>query len=188
MVKAILEDRKTQTRRVIKPQAHHYNGDMLGQPIIYPCKDEYDFGDPNKPIRCPYGIPGDRLWVRETWQTDSAYDPYSPAQLDSGSHVLWLADGASKLAGQHGYWGKIRTSIFMPRWASRITLEITNVRVQRVQEISNEDAKAEGIPLRIPDHWVSHRKAFAVLWDSINFKKCPWKSNPWVWVIEFKRV
>lgn len=115
----------------------------------------------NLALCCPYGAVGDRLWVRETWQGNQG-------------DIRYGADGDSL----HGYNGW-RPSIFMPRWASRITLEVTGVRVERVQEISEEDAQAEG---------VAHRCDYKVVWDAINGKKYPWSSNPWVWVIEFKRA
>ena len=190
MVRAILNGNKTMTRRVVKP-----NGE-------------------SSLVRCPYGTVGDRLWVRETWRTCSVYDPCAPSQIDSGASVLWVADGSRRLNGLED-WGKVRTSIFMPRWASRITLEIVRVRVEPVQEITEEDAKSEGISAitkdgslvkyGIPDsdglpgsddsgwnwkQWTPDvRDAFAKLWDSINAKRgCGWKMNPWVWVVEFKVV
>lgn len=187
MVKAILDGRKTQTRRVIKPQpsiSGPYEGFLYGRTFGY---------------TCPYGSKGEALWVRETWRYDRETD-YKP--------IAYRADG--QIASE-----KWKPSIFMPRWASRITLEITDVRVERVKDISPHNALAEGIRQiskdagltwkygisdndGYPGHdnhgwpWKDFRRspveAFKKLWDSINGKKYPWESNPWVWVIEFKRI
>lgn len=150
-----------------------------------------------KPVKCPYGAPGDRLWVRETWADANSDDgPVICYRADLDRHYChkdawpieyerypgcsfsnWAGDLES---GTEGHW---RPSIFMPRWASRITLEITDVRVQRVQEIGQGDACEEGRPLGVePIEW------YAALWNKINGKKAPWASNPWVWVIGFKRI
>ena len=144
---------------------------------------------------CPYGKPGDRLWVRETW-----------ACLDSkaipGARLAFRADTDGERVRVDAPW---KSSIHMPRWASRILLEITEVRVERLQEISEEDAESEGIErlksgrgyydptlpkaaVRLGQYYSSAKWAFVALWDSINYKKHPWESNPWVWVISFKRV
>jgi hypothetical protein len=144
MVRAILEGRKTQTRRVVKNQVR---------------RDGYT---------CPYGKPGDVLWVRETWCGDRF------------NGVGYRATDA-----QSGPW---KPSIFMPRWASRITLEITDVQVERVHDINECDIVAEGIPFPT-DRYVSYEEllaAFRDLWDSINGKTYPWASNPWVWALTFK--
>jgi hypothetical protein len=161
MVRAILEGRKTQTRRVVKPQAWSYANDLQGLPWIYAKSGPNDFGDPT-PIRCPYGQPGDRLWVREMWQ-------YADWTEDGEPWLRYRADGATLLPGWapddwldrlESVWAtlsdpeniridgkaadrKWRASILMPRWASRIELEVTGVRVERVQGISEADAQAE---------------------------------------------
>lgn len=149
MVRAILAGRKTQTRRVVR---------------FLP------------PRPCPYGVPGDRLWVRETWCADG---------LDDGSAPLYHF----RADGDHDPEATWRPSIFMPRTACRIVLDVTGVRIERVQDISEADAKAEG-PELLPDpmqdtprRW---RDSYRTLWDSINGKRAPWDSNPWVWVVEFK--
>jgi len=174
MVRAILEGRKTQTRRVVKPQ-----------PGCDPRDDEHlDMG------RCPYGQPGDRLWVREAWHTDERDLEYARAKHEdamSDSPIYYRADPENDNAGCT--W---RPSIHMPRWASRITLEITRVRVERLQEISEKDAIAEGAdPYLHPVHpgreGLRHVDGFRSLWESINGPGS-WDANPWVWVIEFKRV
>jgi hypothetical protein len=159
MVKAILEGRKTQTRRVIKPQ-----------PVLM---DKHYFKDFRKDAGgrvCPYGQVGDRLWVRETWLPFEAQGPNA---------FLYKADIA--LINLH--YLKWQPSIFMPRKASRITLEITNTRVERLHDITGADLLKEGIA-----HGMGGFKAYEELWNNINGKKYPWESNPWVWVIEFRRV
>ena len=171
MVKAILDGRKTQTRRVIKPQPYITVGT---QPPDWPKK---------YPELCPYGVVGDRLWVRETW-----------AQL-KGSSIdddgLWYrADGEfpSFIEDELCKW---KPSIHMFRKYSRITLEITDIRVERVHDISAMDCISEGIPRSdrsdVADRVYEERNEFNMLWDSINGKKYPWVSNPWVWVVGFKR-
>ena len=164
MVQAVLAGTKTQTRRVVKPQPEIYEsrhgatslrwrGGVLDTPLnIAPYQ-----------LRqlCPHGAIGDRLWVRETWASDDSTTAY------------YRADGETYNAGLP--W---RPSIFMPRWASRLTLEITDVRVERVQDISRKDAKDEGVLLN-----------FHLLWDAINAERgYSWDSNPWVWAISFQRV
>ncbi|HHM8581359.1 TPA: hypothetical protein ACRL2B_002958 [Pseudomonas aeruginosa] len=194
MVRAILEGRKTVTRRVMKPQP-----DFLGSMV-----------DPNTPfktldaglharITCPYGEPGDRLWVREAWAADTQVDAIAPSDLGQGEPIWYPADlsvrqtGCSMISK-----GRVRPSIHMPRWASRILLEITAVRVERLQDISEEQALAEGVRGEPCDHarqacadigcWGDTAKgAFGFLWESLNGEGS-WAANPWVWVVEFKRV
>jgi len=176
MVRAVLDGRKTQTRRVITAKKNQtvlrsFLSGLLHWEKIMPY--------------CPYGKVGDRLWVRETWATQKGV-----------AGVIYKADNPERLID--GPWSP---SIFMPRWASRITLEITDVRVERVQDITPEDAKAEGLtPYAIyggrPHSWTVEDqtftdpcKAFSRLWDSINAQRgYGWDANPWVWVIEFKPV
>jgi len=175
-VRAILDGRKTQTRRVIK---FKHPTDWIGS-INPDNKDGWIAWGP-KPVtddysrkmypngggfKCPYGVPGDRLWVRETFKIE-------------------LKD--------HTY--KRQPSIFMPRWASRITLEITKIRIERLQEINDEDCCREtGAPLKWPGPGPEPYKrdmhaVFSHLWDTLNAKRgYPWSSNPWVWVIEFKKA
>jgi hypothetical protein len=179
MVRAILDGRKTQTRRIIKPQ-----------PV---CEREGSYFLP-KP--CPYGRPGDRLWVRETWAPVCTFDP-SP---ETGA--LYRAD--PMYDGMEQFDWPWTPSIHMPRWASRITLEITGVRVERLNEISNSDCISEGLEpvgpeavcegdgtkvqvARYGDCTSTARHLFSALWDSINGAGS-WAANPWVWVVEFRRV
>lgn len=166
MVRAILDGRKTQTRRIIKPQ---------------PAGEDGPFKDYVKD--CKYGQPGDRLWVRETWATHPFYNKVRPSDLKPAyTHVFYKA--ANNVNLSHYAW---RPSIFMPRWASRITLEITGVRVERVQEINYGDAVAEGCYFREGETW--GRLRFAQLWATINNEPGKrWEDNPWVWVMEFKRL
>lgn len=167
MVRAIIAGTKTQTRRPLD-RDKLYNG--------------FAFDDPRIARACPYGQPGDRLWVRETW----ACDEYGRRHQSQGM-VYYRADAESM-----GTW---RPPIHMPRWASRIDLEITAVRVERVREISEADACAElGAPLVWPgpDPEPYRRDmigAFANIWDEIYSKRgYGWDINPWVWVVEFKAV
>lgn len=177
MVHAILDDRKTQTRRVIATR------------------------------HCPYGTMGDELWVKESWRTRASLDRRSPSTIadmadDAGftrgdrCPLQYAADGHETRWGDNderdfGPWGRWRSSLHMPRWASRITLAITGVRIQRLQEITEEDAKAEGVVPSIVgedlDH-LKHRAGFQTLWDAINGKRgFAWSSDPWVWAITFER-
>lgn len=199
MVRAILDGRKTQTRRAVKDVPDWcLSGDVaaitngagewaisqLGtRPRVWP-------PDPKSGFTCPYGQPGDELWVRETWRPLSEFDP-SP---ETGA-AYW-ADSHVGLERRNGD-AKWRPSIHMPRWASRITLTVTAVRVERLQDISEADAIAEGCSefygdiMNINDGHVGtatrpRRFAFRDLWQSINGPDS-WDANPWVWVVEFER-
>lgn len=196
MVRAILAGMKTQTRRVIKPPRGYE----------MPC-DPLDDGDIAELLAvCPYGQPGDRLWVRETWGVvsgawDEAGDripwiPDRPAmavrELPFGrgyysGHAIYAADGPFEWAGDDDGGGEPRSawkpSIHMPRSASRITLKVTDVRVERLHEIIEADAVAEGASTPGP-FAVYH---FMDLWSSINGAKS-WNANPWVWVVSFRRL
>ena len=176
MVQAILAGHKTMTRRVIKPQPTLVSGDALGQPYIY------FNGNPN-PVKCPYGVPGDRLWVKETYML--MFNPYKP---DEQPHVHYKANYPTDTV----YW---KPSMSMPRKYSRILLEITNVRVERVQQITHEDSIAEGCTLMFGVTsgggmgLASPCYAFKKLWDKINAKRgYGWDINPWVWMIEFRTI
>lgn len=194
MVRAILEGRKTVTRRVVKPQP-----DFLGSMV-----------DPNTPfktldaglharITCPHGQPGDRLWVREAWAADAQVDAIAPRDLSQGEPIWYPADFSARQTGCSMISkGRGRPSIHMPRWASRVLLEITAVRVERLQDISEEQALAEGVHGEPCDHarqacsdigcWGDTAKgAFGFLWEQLNGAGA-WQANPWVWVVEFKRV
>jgi len=171
MVRAILDGSKTQTRRVIKPQPDEA-WTMQGPCVI---NGHYADGPCKSDLRCPYGKSGDRLWVKETFMP-----------LTKG--FAYRADGLinEKFPGIN--W---QPSIFMPRSASRIMLEIESIRVERVQDISEEDAIAEGCGYydKPDDFPLLPLQDFCDLWDSINEKRgFGWKDNPWVWVIEFQAV
>ncbi|HBO2932179.1 TPA: hypothetical protein ACIR1J_000406 [Pseudomonas aeruginosa] len=192
MVRAILEGRKTVTRRVVKPQP-----DFLGSMV-----------DPNTPfktldaglharITCPHGQPGDRLWVREAWAADAQVDAIAPRDLSQGEPIWYPADFSVRQTGCSMISkGRGRPSIHMPRWASRILLEITAVRIERLQDISEKQALAEGVELEGEGVcWAgaagtasdSPVESFRLLWELINGAGS-WNANPWVWVVEFKRV
>ncbi len=231
MVRAILEGRKTQTRRVMIPQPPHHTWSHYKS-------DKFNFlSEGGQYIKCPYGQPGDRLWVRETWKPGAwleddgliAIDYKASPEITNTSWMqipddedgekfnnFWLSicdelhkSGIEPDCDGEYYWEhgksplKWRPSIFMPKWASRIALEIVNVRVERLQDISEEDAIAEGcIGLRcehtyseygctdcLNTGWIEPPSLdFMNLWNLINGKKYPWESNAWVWVIEFKRI
>lgn len=191
MVRAILDGRKTQTRRVIKPTQPRDDG-------MWPAGR-------NPVPDCPYGRPGDRLWVRETWGISLCGNrvSLSPEAWPDG----WPVDRLRYAADGYDFGlSTKRPSIHMPRWASRITLEITDIRVQRLRDISEDDAVAEGIEYGQSDGATSNGRnrcfvnpvspneegtaqwAFSQLWDSINAERAPWASNPWVWAVSFKRI
>jgi hypothetical protein len=184
MVKAILEGRKTQTRRVIKPQPPHWtwNRYSFDERCINIASDDDKDG---YYVICSYGRPGNRLWVRETW----AHDDLDCKDVSCGNrdHIWWRANETKIVADSFAGHARWRPSIFMPRWASRITLEIVSIRVERVWEISNNDVKAEGISIR-HGSVSSYYDNFMLLWDQINKKRgFGWNVNPWVWVIAFKK-
>lgn len=172
MVQAILAGVKTQTRRVINPQP------LFSWNLI-------------TTVQCPFGYPGDHLWVKET--CNIATDKSAVMYRDGGGK---LSPTAPKNSESWVREWKTLSSRFMPRWASRITLEIVNVRVERLQQISDLDCEAEGImPATqgdahdwLPDENGWHR-TYRQLWNSINAKRgFGWDTNPWVWVIEFRRL
>ncbi len=215
MVRAILEGRKTQTRRIVKlPHTNPLgewepttiggeNGGKTAAGETVPLQGAIWHTRTADCLLCPHGQPGDRLWVRETCQAD---------ELDSGlDGVRYPADGgfraiedSSEAAGRwgelyayRGTTGATVPAIHMPRWASRITLEITGVRAERLQNISESDARDEGVT--IADHHMRGYcagaylppgiRAFHDLWDSLNAARGHgWDTNPWVWVVEFRRI
>jgi hypothetical protein len=226
MVRAILDGRKTQTRRVIKPQPPA-EAESVSRQLCSQQTPEIDgawqwwAGKPQtpitKPLFCPYGKPGDLLWVRETWgRTTNVNDsPLWPNRahipMHGGEVVIFAADGhwqwcdGDGFATERSFW---RPSSNMPRWASRITLRITDVRVERLQDIegqhpSESDAIAEGVraihhgdgdyyysafrDVPHPKNWSDPADAFREVWNHINGPGA-WEANPWVWAISFERV
>lgn len=190
LVRAILSGQKTVTRRLLKMPHGFWETSATGELVPIPAN-------------CPYGKPGDRLWVRETWAADAQVDAVAPRDLSQGEPIHYPADGAFRQTGCAMITlGKGRPSIHMPRWVSRILLEITEVRVERLQDITEEQVLDEGIgdhrftcdrPVE-PDGYpacscgsIGYVDAFAELWNSINGPGA-WDANPWVWVVEFKRV
>lgn len=180
MIRALLAGTKTQTRRAVKPQAAILTDEMARALGVRPPAQR------NAPvIQCPHGQPGDRLWVRETY---APYDGQAMAERDT-TMLFYRADDETK----HDTDGRWRPSVHMPRWASRILLEVTGVRVERLQDISEADAQAEGWTRR-PEvstdpqvHSDAARDWFMDLWESINGPDS-WAANPWVWVVEFRRI
>jgi hypothetical protein len=209
MVRAILAGTKTQTRRVLSLPPTERLIRMIAPspaaPTLWDAHGTDELGLVWHSIECPYGVPGDRLWVRETFQP--FFKDGWIYLADAGTHRMNAVDEAHAKAS----WPRWKPSIHMPRVASRITLEVTDVRVQRLQDISGDDARAEGIPqmhgeavtlgLCAPtdqapsgppscrDRWDNRTSVenYAALWDSINEKRAPWDSNPWVWCVGFRR-
>jgi hypothetical protein len=187
MVRSILAGTKTQTRRVVKHPL------LCNLSFIVDCSDGW-WGDEKGEgqARCPHGKPGDRLWVRESWAAPHNFDAHRPADIPASTR--WHYAATEELGGLRG-----RPSIHMPRCASRITMEVTGVRVERLQDISEADAVAEGTPCYVcggPMNGLSeadchcfHNKAkpsdYRALWESINGPGS-WDLNPWVWAVDFK--
>lgn len=199
MVRAILDGRKTMTRRIVKNKEIRglCSREQWDAAKAHPSMQTPDFrffGDHGPfSLPCPYGSPGDRLWVRETFSYFRT--------ADNINYPVWYWADSNP---HDGDWTKPKPSIHMPRWASRITLEVTAVRVERLNEISEEDAIAEGIkPHRKGGwhwetcgdglKWSNHfgyrdaRGAFAALWESINGAGS-WDENPWAWCVSFRRT
>jgi hypothetical protein len=228
MVRAILAGTKTQTRRVVKGAPNDWaptHPQTLYPTVVdshgdeQPGSESYGAGNSDGDcwIRCPYGQPGDRLWVRETFYCDDAFFPdglpvscrwrevegqrvaipLEEQRAEMLESMYYRADGEPEWEGTESPtpW---RPSIHMPRWASRITLEVTGVRVERLNACSADDAKAEGIGEFIGG-WAclsddapqqagsTPQEGYRHLWETINGAGS-WNANPWVWVIEFKRV
>lgn len=189
MVRALLDGSKAQTRRVVKCPYKPWKGRVYDAPwtVVRHSGGGWratqhredgsiidEIGEAGFP--CPYGVPGDRLWVRETFGPCDGW-------------LCYRATEGEKCVPDGGKW---RPSIHMPRWASRITLTVTDVRVERLQDISEADAIAEGCldTDGSPTQELSGtaRGAYAVLWDDLNAERAPWATNPWVWVISFAPV
>lgn len=217
MVRAIIDGRKTMTRRIMKMQpsegfapmnmaletdyeAHWYTPGVVDKDgYLQPAKHEvFGIASDEEGYTCPFGAVGDRIWVREAFQgplvSEELLEEYRayPEKFENPEYCEYASDGGPRPEYcdlddnlRHGW----RPSIHMPRWASRITLEITGVRVERLNSISNESARAEGYPVNREadggdsDPWLWFRD----LWDGI-YPEQSFKHNPWVWVITFQRV
>ncbi len=187
MVRALLDGRKTQTRRVITKKAAHNALAIFGADFLLL---------PGNVDLIGYA-PGDRLWVREGFSGPYGCRNLPPRDWPNAGPIWHWADGNP----EHGDWTRPKPSIHMPRWASRLTLTVTNVRVQRLQEISDPDAAAEGVEQRTvtkldgsdPQNWwfghengrATAKSAFRDLWDSLNADRAPWLSNRWVCAVSF---
>lgn len=179
MVLAVLAGKKIQTRRAVRKQ---HMVDKLGPGWMIPL--------------CPYGKVGDHLWVRETWFERKIINRVNTQYILSDEKGYgYKADLQGKMSKKEQYLMKFKPSIFMPKVASRILLEVTGVHIERLHDITDSDAKAEGVTL--PDYndkdivhvrLQSPREIFKTLWQSINIKRYPWEENPWVYVVEFKKI
>jgi hypothetical protein len=201
MVRAILAGTKTQTRRLVR---HVPLGRAEWCPkvsttgLAWVAYSELTGAAHEWGPHPAYAAPGDRLWVRETWAVSRVFDRTRPSEIPTNTRdipVWWAADGIAEESWMNR--GRWRPSIHMPRWASRLTLEVTSVRVERLQDISEEDAVAEGAatPRAVKSMRLMHggsaehadaRVWFKHLWDEINGTRAPWASNPWVWVVGFR--
>ena len=213
MVRAILDGRKTRTRRPLKPQLYDDAKIIIGE--IGSSKGVAYIGDSMSGghvtrVVSPYGQVGDRLWVRETFCLEHQVEGDQPPPFGDSRPIRWEFEGMESDPEGADMWVqphyratdptpelayedsngeptvRWKPSIHMPRWASRITLEITEIRVERVQEITEEEAISEGF---FPDDGVSEVYCFSEAWDSLYAKKgLGWYANPWVWVLTFRRV
>ncbi|EJL90253.1 hypothetical protein [Pantoea sp. GM01] len=206
MVRAVLEGRKTQTRRIIVPSMRtadsqfelHQQPDGSWRPMHTFNEGSFDSKGCERPINCPFGAVGDRLWVRETWQAihdssdehgnvdERTWMPSIIKESDSYWHPIYAASWGNEDRETRDFpW---RPSLHMPRWASRITLEITGVRVERLHSITLGDiCKEFGCGLYDFRPATYGFQVWEELWQSI-YGEESWQANPWVWVIEFKRV
>ena len=224
MVRAILDGRKTVTRRIVKPQPElnpDYKPSRLDRYTHHP---EYHW--PSRQARsmvslsemtacCPYCSPGDRLWVREAFNLfDPDRDPIAPSRFGkrapydgciNDEPIRWTACYRADGELEHPTDGAARwkPGIHMPRWASRLTLEVTGIRVERLHDITEEDAKAEGVTPYVPGHGAAtddelnaepglrsprmYRFGFEQVWCDINGADS-WQANPWIWVVSFRRL
>lgn len=200
MVRALLAGAKTQTRRIVKPQPPVVTDHQsVATPDAFVCPEKHTWWSGNytqviyHAARCPYGQPGDRLWVKEKTHRRPMLNFLTGEPLDEkydgGAYSADYADMLTPEEFDIAWWYSRSTcpSIHMPRVFSRITLEITEVRIERLQDISRGDAMEEGCPFPNMAAGPDPRQWYAELWDSINGPGS-WEVNPWVWVVAFKRV
>ncbi len=231
MVRALLDGTKTVTRRIMNPQPEHLQVHTWKGKTLYDAEHrlwwwkthsfenliDFEVGRSQLATLCPYGVAGDRLWVKETWQTAASLDRFSPTQIaehcqQAGYSKPWaplryLADGhednVDTLPDFGGAWGKTRVSIHMPRWASRIARDIVKSGPEPLHDITENEARIEGARpfLEVYNHFAPeqqidgdrvdekpYRTSFVCLWDEINGDRALFASNPWVWRVEFKGV
>lgn len=204
MVRALLAGTKTQTRRALATQpgdgaevscARASLNRAMTKPVIA-ATWYVPAADGSTMCICPYGMPGGRLWVRESWRAADHLNKEKPSAIPPGSPVIYEADQSGDLPPFNA--GRGRPGMFMPRWASRILLEVTEVRVERLQDCSEADARAEGIERSGECNWrdyldhphndfTSACRSYRSLWDQINGAGA-WEANPWVWAVSFRRV
>lgn len=238
MINAIMAGNKTQTRRLVKWKPRDMGFNLAFSGMVAGCYANENptsgyvlrsrsgdvgmcWNDRTWPAFCPYGAPGDTLWVRETWYCDDytagdlaaarvGYVGEGPSDEDivkkwksaldfRATHDCGSYEAGCPCSDEDGRSGW-RPSIFMPRWASRLTLEVLSVRVERLMSITDQDTLAEGVERATPDGYVfgtddgksspagTPRSAFKLGWDTINGARAPWETNPWVWVVSFKDV
>lgn len=222
MVRALLDGSKTQTRRLVKPFRGFEHNHVCRPDLAADSCAVWWHGSSERigcHQYCPNGVPGDRLWVRETWQFADWTEDGQPFVRFAADNTVRFCEGAGEGESLVDTWAELsapenyeidnkaadrrwRPSIFMPRWASRLTLTITDVRVERLQEISERDCEAEGVqPRHMYEGDIDERdldpttqgfdmfmwvESYRELWDSLNAKRAPWSSNPWVWVLTFE--
>ena len=221
MIQAILAGTKTQTRRAVRKQ---FAADAMVAEVGATTPEGWQVSGHSglwwddagacidDAVRCPFGIPGDKLWVREAWgyrcsastatagqymhtiayRADDTRRTFGPMPMDGVGLPKWRERDPGMSweawdARMTAYWRQWRPSMFMPRWASRITLKVTGVRVERLQQITRGDAMAEGCPFANMADGPDPREWFADLWRQIN-GPASWDANPWVWCVSFKRV
>jgi len=182
MVRALLDGRLSQTRRVLKKHRHAAYPMFSGGRWQWHGTASAVLSD----VVVPYA-PGDRLWVREAWRVDAEWDDCPPREFDDADAIHYEADGEQRLHlwGNPFTPGRLRSPIHLPRWASRLTLIVTDVRVQRVQEISRGDAMEEGCPFANMADGPNPRDWYRDLWNSIHGPDA-WDANPWVAAISFE--
>jgi hypothetical protein len=217
-IRAILDGRKTQTRRLMRippevafdPETESLDEGQSKYDVLK--LSAYDWREweawstlrahGHVRIACPYGVTGDQLWVRESWRAEVRWNGYEPNAIPEGAPVFYQATPDPAVRSR---FGRPRSPLHLPRWACRISLRLTDVRVQRLQDITDADARREGIrfngdaerprfqgaPPRgdvFPRLWSTAREAYFDLWDSLNAKRARVDENPWLWVLEFEWV